>query len=123
MDAKGNLHVLYFHGEAAGGDLDYVRRDTGKTEFSRPLQSIPKKEVLSPSARYEAAISPSAKMGVCMFPGMVHTEACQKIRLRAPPMLYARLNDQGTAFEPQRNLMTQSSILDGGGSGGGGRSW
>ena len=31
-------------------------------------------------------------------------------------MLYARLNDQGTAFEPQRNLMHASHILDGGGA-------
>lgn len=32
------------------------------------------------------------------------------------PMLHARLNDAGTAFEPQRNLMTSSFGLDGGGS-------
>jgi len=32
------------------------------------------------------------------------------------PMLYSRLNDAGTAFEPQRNLMTRTSGLDGGGS-------
>jgi hypothetical protein len=32
------------------------------------------------------------------------------------PLLYTRLNDAGTAFEPQRNLMTASAILDGGGS-------
>ncbi len=31
-------------------------------------------------------------------------------------MLYARLVDKGTAFEPQRNLMTRSAVLDGGGS-------
>ena len=31
-------------------------------------------------------------------------------------MLYARLNDAGTAFEPQRNLMTKTFGLDGGGS-------
>jgi hypothetical protein len=32
------------------------------------------------------------------------------------PMLYARLNDTGTAFEPQRNLMQHTFALDGGGS-------
>jgi hypothetical protein len=32
------------------------------------------------------------------------------------PMLYARLNENGTAFEPQRNLMKSSFGLDGGGS-------
>src|SRR5262249_53741325 len=32
------------------------------------------------------------------------------------PMLYTRLNDAGTAFEPQRNLMRHTYALDGGGS-------
>ena len=31
-------------------------------------------------------------------------------------MLYTRLNDQGTAFEPQRNLMLRTFGLDGGGT-------
>jgi hypothetical protein len=31
-------------------------------------------------------------------------------------MLYARLNDAGDGFEPQRNLMTRTGHLDGGGS-------
>jgi hypothetical protein len=31
-------------------------------------------------------------------------------------MLYARMNEAKTAFEPQRNLMTQSTDLDGGGT-------
>jgi hypothetical protein len=32
------------------------------------------------------------------------------------PMLYTRLNDQGTAFEPERNVITSAWGLDGGGS-------
>jgi hypothetical protein len=32
------------------------------------------------------------------------------------PLLYSRLNDSGSAFEPQRNLMHHSFGLDGGGS-------
>src|SRR6266404_6244850 len=32
------------------------------------------------------------------------------------PMLYSRLNDDGTAFEPERNLITWAAGLDGGGS-------
>jgi hypothetical protein len=32
------------------------------------------------------------------------------------PMLYTRLHDAGTAFEPQRNLMQVSDLLDGGGT-------
>jgi hypothetical protein len=32
------------------------------------------------------------------------------------PLLYTRLNEAGTAFEPQRNLMQFTTMLDGGGS-------
>jgi len=35
---------------------------------------------------------------------------------KATPMLYARLNDAGTEFEPQKNVITQNVGLDGGGS-------
>ena len=31
------------------------------------------------------------------------------------PMLYSRLNNSHTAFEPERNLMTRTAGLDGGG--------
>ena len=31
-------------------------------------------------------------------------------------MLYSRLNDPGTAFEPQRNLLHETGGLDGGGT-------
>src|SRR5438045_1002794 len=34
----------------------------------------------------------------------------------AAPMLYARLNDAGTAFEEQKNVITKNAGLDGGGS-------
>ncbi|MFO1452701.1 MAG: hypothetical protein U1F61_31330 [Opitutaceae bacterium] len=32
------------------------------------------------------------------------------------PLLYSRLNDSGTAFEPERNLMGRTAMLDGGAS-------
>ena len=38
MDAHGNLHLLYFQGDAGSGNLQYVRRDAGETEFSKPLR-------------------------------------------------------------------------------------
>ena len=39
-----------------------------------------------------------------------------KTQKAGSPMLYARSNAQRTAFEPQRNLMTHTYNLDGGGS-------
>src|SRR5438094_29356 len=36
MDGKGNLHLLYFKGDPAAGDLYYVRGDKGKGQFTAP---------------------------------------------------------------------------------------
>src|SRR5438094_431454 len=38
VDAKGNLHLLYFKGEPKAGNLMYVRRDAGKADFATPIQ-------------------------------------------------------------------------------------
>src|SRR5262249_49543596 len=39
VDARGVLHLVYFKGEAEAGDLFYVRREQGKTEFSAPIRA------------------------------------------------------------------------------------
>jgi hypothetical protein len=38
LDERGMLHLVYFTGEPQGGDIYYVRRDAGKTEFTSPLR-------------------------------------------------------------------------------------
>src|SRR5262245_46215726 len=38
LDERGILHLVYFTGEPQGGDLYYVRREVGKTEFTSPLR-------------------------------------------------------------------------------------
>jgi len=51
--------------------------------------------------------------------GRVHVAwngAGKAVSHQGAPMLYARLNDEGLAFEPERDVMTFSSGLDGGGS-------
>src|SRR5881296_3300863 len=37
-DRKGALHLIYFKGDPAAGDVFYVRRDPGKRSFSKPLR-------------------------------------------------------------------------------------
>ena len=41
-------------------------------------------------------------------------EALPKHTDGGSPLLYSRLNDSGTAFEPERNLMGKTALLDGG---------
>ena len=50
--------------------------------------------------------------GTALPPGPINPEGGKP----GSPMLYTRLNDQGTAFEPQRNLMLHTFDLDGGGT-------
>jgi hypothetical protein len=115
-DAKGNVHLLYFTGDPKNGNLEYVRREAGKKEFSAPIQV---------NSQDGSAIAVGTIRGGHLAlgkDGRVHvawngsSKAEPKNPIRGVPMLYARLNDKGTAFEPQRNLMTKSAVLDGGGS-------
>src|SRR6187455_2631992 len=38
VDPKGVVHLIYFKGEAKGGDVFYVRRQPGSETFSEPIQ-------------------------------------------------------------------------------------
>jgi hypothetical protein len=116
VDARGNLHLLYFQGDPAAGNLMYVRRDAGSTAFSAPVRV---------NSQEGSAIAVGTIRGGHLAVGKggrVHvawngsSKAMPKNPIAGSPMMYARLNDAGSAFEPQRNLMTKSAILDGGGS-------
>ncbi|HMC66179.1 MAG TPA: hypothetical protein VKI65_14680 [Gemmataceae bacterium] len=111
VDAKGTLHLIYFKGEAGGGDLFYVRRQPGQERFSAPIRV---------NSQLDSAIATGTIRG-----GQIALGKAGRVHIawngsgkdkRAEGMLYARLNDSGTAFEEQRNLMRDTEILDGGGS-------
>jgi hypothetical protein len=111
----GIVHLIYFSGPAEHGDLNYVRsRDYGRT-FSPPIR------VNNTSG---SAIAVGAIRGAQMVigrNGRVHvawngSDLAQPRSGKEPPMLYARLNDAGNAFEPERNLITSAWGLNGGGT-------
>ena len=113
VDRNGSTHLIYFKGEPGGGDVFYVRQDTGQTAFSKPL-------------RVNSQNGSAIAVGTIRGPqfalgrnGRVHVawNGSQDATTHAgTPMLYARLNDAGSAFEPQRDLITFTTGLDGGGS-------
>jgi hypothetical protein len=115
MDEKAVLHLIYFAGEPSGGDIFYLRREPGK-EFSTPLRV---------NNQSFSAIATGTIRGAQLALGMnrrVHVawngsgSSEPKGPNNSAPMLYTRLNDAGTAFEVQRNVMQISGGLDGGGS-------
>ncbi|HZF41371.1 MAG TPA: hypothetical protein VE715_21285 [Blastocatellia bacterium] len=115
-DASGALHLVYFVGDPAGGDIFYVRREHGKDDFSSPIRV---------NSQPGSAIAVGTIRGAHIAAGKngrihVSWNGSNKVSPRGPensaPMLYARMNDAKTAFETQRNLMRASHGLDGGGT-------
>jgi hypothetical protein len=118
----GILHLLYYAGDPKNGDLFYVNsRDYGST-WSAPLRvnSTPGSALAIGTIRGgQIAIGKGGRIHVAwdgssivQSKGPVNPEAGQ----RGSPMLYSRLNDSATAFEPERNVMTHTFGLDGGGT-------
>jgi hypothetical protein len=113
VDGKGVVHLIYFHGDPGAGDIFYVRSKDGAT-FSRPLRvnSKPGSAIAIGNIRgAHLALGKNGRVHVA-WNGSGKGEPKD-----SPwPMLYTRLNDAGTAFEPQRNVIRSAFGLDGGGS-------
>jgi hypothetical protein len=105
IDVKRTLHLIYFKGaKANAGDLFYVRREAGSEGFSEPIpiNSRPGTACAMGSVGGgQIALGKNGRLHV-VWNG-IGTD-------------YRRLNDEGTAFEPQRNLMRQTYVPDGGGT-------
>jgi hypothetical protein len=112
VDAKGVVHMIYFRGDPRHGDIYYVRSEDGGAKFSRSVQV---------NSEAGSAIAVGNIRGAHLAVGKngrVHVawNASGNKPGGEDGMLYARLNDKGTAFEPQRNVIQAAKGLDGGGS-------
>jgi len=114
VDWQGVVHLVYYKGEAEKGDLFYVRQQPGHEEFSEPIRVNS-----SPGSAMAAGTIRGAQMAIGKN-GRVHVawngHAPKSGSYREAPMLYTRLNDAGTAFETERDVITSARGLDGGGS-------
>lgn len=114
VDSRGVVHLIYYKGEGNGGDIFYVRQEPGHDTFSKPIQvnSQPKSAMAAGTIR-------GAQLAVGKK-GRVHAawngHAPRKGAWMEAPMLYTRMNDAGTGFEPERDVITVARGLDGGGS-------
>ena len=112
VDDRGAVHVLYFRGEPAHGDVFYVRSTDGGNTLSAPIQ-------VNSSAG--AAIATGTVRGGQIAVGRsgrahVAWNGSRSIGPSSTPMFYTRLNADGTAFEPERNVMQGAYNIDGGGA-------
>lgn len=118
------VHLIYYQGDPKAGDIFYTRSTDGGATFgpalrvnSQPGSAIAMGTIrgghlaVGKKGRVFVAWNGSAKALPC------NEAAPAEMRQKgAVPMLFARLNDAGDAFEDQRNLMTKTFGLDGGGS-------
>lgn len=118
VGSDGTVHLIYFLGDPAAGDLFYVRREADEQEFSEPLRvnSHPKSAVAMGTIRGgQLAVGKEDRVHV-VWNGSKEAQPRGDGPEHDTPMLYTRLNDAGDAFEPQRNLIDHAYGLDGGGS-------
>jgi hypothetical protein len=119
VDNRGVVHLIYFKGEPEGGDVYYVHRNPGETDFSKSIQvngQAGSVTALGTIRGAQLAVGKNGRIHVVwdgMGKGAKHISINGK---QEAPLLYTRLNDAGTAFELERNIITYAAGLDGGSS-------
>ncbi len=110
---NGVLHMIYFRGDASAGDIEYVRRAPAGKDFSQAIRvnSEPGSAVAIGAVRGpQMAVGRNGRAYVIWF----GPQARSGDSTATMPVFFSRLNDSGTAFEPQRNLMQYAKGGDGG---------
>lgn len=119
VDSKGVTHLIYYKGEPNGGDIFYVRRLPGEAEFSKSLRVNSQRgsaTAMGTIRGAQLAVGKNGRVHV-VWDGM--GSGARKVSIagkEVAPLLYSRLTDDGTAFEPERNVMVFAAGLDGGSS-------
>src|SRR3974390_1921521 len=98
VDSAGVVHLIYYKGDPTGGDIYYAKRAPGQAAFSKSIRV---------NSRSASAIAMGTIRGAQLAigrNGCVHVvwngHAPEKGSYKDAPMLYTRLNDAGTGFEP-----------------------
>jgi hypothetical protein len=115
MDRHGTLHLVYLKGDPAGCDVFHVQRPKNQNDFSKPIRvnSEPGSAIAIGTVRgAQLALGKNQRVHVAWN----GSQPAKDPGAKGVPMLFARLDDSGKSFEPQRNLMTSTMNLDGGGS-------
>jgi hypothetical protein len=118
VDSKGVIHMIYFVGDSGHGDLYYVSSRDGAT-FSAPIKvnSHPDSAIATGNIRgAHIAIGKNGRVHVAWNGTYEVDRPGVTKQWMKHPMVYTRLTDAGTAFEPERNVIQASYGLDGGGA-------
>jgi hypothetical protein len=113
LDRDGVLHMIYVKGDASAGDIEYVSRKVYEKDFSEPIRvnSESGSAVAIGTVRGpQMAIGRRGRVYVIWFGSRAQSGDFSDTM----PVFFSRLNDSGTAFETQRDLMQYAKGGDGG---------
>ncbi|MGH9543336.1 MAG: sialidase family protein [Terriglobales bacterium] len=114
IDRQGVQHMIYFEGDPSAGNIEYVQRKPGAQDFSTPIRvnSQPRSALAVGTVRGpQLALGPDGSVYV-VWMGSKQAEPLGPGG--TTPLLFSRLSDSRTAFEPQRNLIQYATGLNGG---------
>jgi hypothetical protein len=125
-DSEGVLHLIYLKGDPGQADVYYLHSADQGRSFSKPIRVNSQEGSATATGTIrgpQLALGRNGKVhvawngsSIALPKGPLNPALGAENPHNGTPMLYARLNDAGTAFEPQRNLMQHTFGLDGGGS-------
>jgi hypothetical protein len=120
VDERGGVHLIYFKGDPEGGDVFYVHCKPGESNFSsKPTRVNTQTGSVMAIGTIRGAQLAVGKNGYVhiVWDGM--GKGAKPVLIggkEAAPLFYRRLNAEGIAFEPERNVITYAAGLDGGSS-------
>ena len=115
VDGQGVIHLIYFKGDPGGGDIFYVRQQPEQETFSKPIRvnSQPGSAAVVGTIRGpQMALGKNNRVHVVWTAGKGAARPTIDGK-KIDPILYTRLNDAATAFEPERNLKNSPLPSDG----------
>jgi hypothetical protein len=113
VDADGTIHLVYFKGDPAGGDLFYAHSSDGEV-FSIPLRVNSVAGTAVALGNIRGARIAVGRQGH-VYVAWNGSQKSAQLNSGLTPLFFTRLNAAGTAFEPERNLIHSAYGIDGGG--------
>jgi len=112
VDSTGTVHLVYLKGDPKACDVRYVRRAEGAPKWSTPI---------SVNSAAQSAVAMGTIRGAQLAlgkGGTVHVvwNGAMKPGATGSPLFYSRLDTGAGKFAPQRDLLGETSALDGGAS-------
>jgi hypothetical protein len=116
VDSSGVIHLVYLYGDPSAADIAYVKRAPSEQDFSAPIRVNTQPGTAIALGTVRGAHIALGRSGRVHVTWNGSSTAEPKGPQKSSPLLYARIDDRGQSFEPQRNLMQTATGLDGGGA-------